>query len=185
MTITKTIRKRRRENKTDYKLRMGLLKSEKPRIVIRKTNKYLIVQIVESYEAQDKVIMGVTSKDLLKSGWDKKFSGSLKSIPAAYFTGLLLAKKVGKGEFIVDVGMIRTVHGSRIFAVVKGLIDGGLKINANKSAFPSDERLKGQHLKPEVKKMIEGMKISAVVVETSKKEDKKEDKKVKEAKIKK
>lgn len=158
MVIKRTVRKRRRENKTDYKLRTNLLKSGVPRVVIRKTNKYFIAQIVESNEAQDKVIMGVTSKDLIEKGWNEKFGGSLKSIPAGYLTGLLLAKKVKKGSFIVDLGMARTIGGSRIFAVVKGLIDGGLNINADKKAFPSEERLKGEHLKPEVKKMIGDVK---------------------------
>ncbi len=156
MTSTRTVRKRRRENKTDYKLRSNLLKSGMHRIVIRKTNRYFIAQIVESNEAQDKVITGVTSKDLIEKGWNEKFQGSLKSIPAAYLTGLLLAKTVknSKDKFIVDLGMARTVSGSRIFAVVKGLIDGGLKIDANKKVFPVDARLKGEHLKADVKKMI-------------------------------
>ena len=139
----RTLKRRRKENKTDYKLRTGLLKSGIPRIVVRRTNKYFIVQAVESHEAQDKVIATITSKDLLKNGWDAKKAGSLKSIPAGYLTGMLLAKKLGKGKFIVDLGMARTESGSRVFAVVKGLIDGGLDISANEAVFPSEERLNG------------------------------------------
>jgi large subunit ribosomal protein L18 len=154
----RTIKKRRLENKTDYKLRMNLLKSGTPRIVVRKTNKYFIVQAVESNEAQDKVMMGVTSKDLIEKGWSAKNAGSLKSIPAGYLTGLLLAKKLKKGKYIMDLGMARTISGSRIFAVVKGLIDGGLDISANEKAFPSEERLNGEHLKDDVSKMIKGVK---------------------------
>lgn len=154
MASLRTIRKRRRENKTDYKLRTGLLKSGVPRIVIRKTNRYFIAQVIESNEAQDKVVTGVTSKDLVGMGWNEKFQGSLKSIPAGYLTGLLLAKKVKSGQFIIDLGMARTVSGSRVFSVVKGLIDGGLKIDANKKAFPSDERIAGEHLKTDIKKII-------------------------------
>ena len=153
------MKKRRREHKTDYLLRLNLLKSEKPRIVIRATNKYFIVQAVESKESQDKILMGVTSKDLIKNGWDKKFSGSLKSIPAGYLTGMLLAKKLKKGEFIVDLGMARTISGSRISAVLKGLIDGGLKISADEKFFPGQERLEGQHLKEEIKNMIKKINI--------------------------
>jgi large subunit ribosomal protein L18 len=156
--VRRTIKRRRRENKTDYKLRLSLLKSENPRIVIRKTNKYFIVQVVESNEAQDKVVMGVTSKDLIEKGWNEKMAGSLKSIPAGYLTGLLLAKKIKKGKFIIDLGLARTIRGSRIFSVVQGLIDGGLEINANKEAFPSKERINGEHLKNEVKKMISEVK---------------------------
>ncbi len=150
----RTLKRRRRENKTDYKLRKNLLKSGLPRIVVRQTNKYYIVQVVESNEAQDRVLSMVTSKDLLNNGWNKKFEGSLKSIPAGYLTGKLLAKKIGKGNYIIDIGMTRPLKGSRIFAVVKGLIDGGLEISANEKVFPSEERLLGEHLNPELKEII-------------------------------
>ncbi|MFA5061465.1 MAG: 50S ribosomal protein L18 [Candidatus Pacearchaeota archaeon] len=150
----RTIKKRRKEFRTDYVLRKKLLESNTPRIVIRKTNKYFIIQVVESSEAQDRVIMTTISKELLKNGWDEKYRGSLKSISAGYLTGLLVAKKLKKGKFIVDLGIARKIHGSRIYAVVKGLIDGGVDIVANEKIFPSDERLKGEHLKSEVKEMI-------------------------------
>jgi large subunit ribosomal protein L18 len=155
----RTLKRRRKENKTDYKLRKNLLVSGIPRIVVRRTNKYFIAQAVESKEAQDKVLGGVTSRDLLKNGWDKKMAGSLKSIPAGYLTGLLLAKKLGgKGKYIMDLGMARTLIGSRVFSVVKGLIDGGLDIPVNKKIFPSEERLNGEHLKDELKIVITKVK---------------------------
>jgi len=150
----KTIKRRRLERKTDYNLRLGLLKSKFPRIVVRRTNKYFIVQIVESYQAQDKVVFGTTSQELLEHGWDKKFTGSLKSIPAGYLTGYLTAKKVKSGEFVIDLGMARSHKAGKLFAVIAGLIDGGLNIHANKEVFPSEERLMGKDLKPEVKTMI-------------------------------
>ena len=53
--------------------------------------------------------------------------------------------------------MQRTIAGARIFSVVKGLIDGGLKISANEKIFPSRERTEGEHLKPELKEMISAM----------------------------
>jgi len=152
------MKRRRRENRTDYKARRILLESGTPRIVVRRTNKYYILQAVESVEAQDKVIATVTSKDLLKNGWDAKMSGSLKSISAGYLTGILMAKKLGKGKYIVDLGMARTFTGSRVFAVVKGLIDGGLDVPANEKVFPSEDRLNGEHLKPEVKAMVAKVK---------------------------
>lgn len=154
----RTLKRRRRENKTDYKSRRILLTSGLPRIVVRRTNKYFILQAVESYEAQDKVIATITSKDLLKNGWDIKMEGSLKSIPAGYLTGLLFAKKLGNGKYIVDLGMTRTLKGSRIFSVVKGLVDGGLDINVNEIVFPSEERLNGEHLKDGLKDMIAKVK---------------------------
>ena len=135
----RTEKRRRRENKTDYKLRKNLLVSGKPRIVVRRTNKYFILQLVESIEAQDKIVSTMTSKELTKLGWTA--GGSLKSIPAGYLTGIAFAKKIGDGDYVVDLGMVRTLAGTRIFSVVKGLIDGGLKLNANESVFPSAERV--------------------------------------------
>ncbi len=154
----RTIKRRRRENKTDYKARRILLTSGLPRIVVRRTNKYYILQAVESDEAQDKVLATITSKDLLKNGWDAKAGGSLKSVPAGYLTGLLMAKKLGKGKYIMDLGMARTFKGGRVFSVIKGLVDGGLDIPANEKVFPTEERLNGEHLKDDVKAMIAKVK---------------------------
>jgi len=154
----RTMKRRRRENKTDYKSRLNLLKSGIPRIVVRRTNKYFILQAVESVEAQDKILATITSKDLLKNGWDSKNGGSLKSISAGYLTGILMAKKLGKGKYIVDLGMARTSSASRVFAVIKGLIEGGLDIPANEEAFPTEERLNGAHLKEGLADMIAKVK---------------------------
>jgi large subunit ribosomal protein L18 len=156
----RTQKRRRREGKTDYKARRILLVSGLPRIVVRRTNKYFILQAVESHEAQDKVLATVTSRDLLKNGWDKKKAGSLKSIPAGYLTGILMAKKLGKGKYIVDLGMARTEKGGRVFAVVAGLVEGGLDIPANDKVFPGEDRLMGEHagLKDMVIKIKGGLK---------------------------
>ena len=148
--MKKTLRKRRREHKTDYLVRLKLLKSEKPRLVFRKTNKYFIIQYVESDEAKDKIIFGTTSKILLKNGWPKEFEGSLKSIPAAYLIGYFVGKKIQKDKLktpVVDLGMIRTLHKSKPFAFIKGLIDSGLEISCKEEAFPEEERIQGKNLK--------------------------------------
>ncbi len=170
MAGLRTMKRRRREGRTDYKLRLGLLKSGLPRIVVRRTNKYFVVQAVESVEAQDKIVMTISSKELLKNGWDEKKSGSLKSIPAGYLTGLLFAKRIkiqsaGRrsqvaGRYIIDLGIARTEKGCRAFAVVKGLIDGGLDIVADEKVFPSEDRLMGGHvgLNDMVIKIKEGLK---------------------------
>lgn len=154
----RTLKRRRRESKTDYKSRKILLESGIPRIAVRITNKYFILQAIESHEAQDKVLVTITSKDLIKNGWDAKKAGSLKSIPAGYLTGILMAKKLGKGKFIVDLGMTRTEYGGRVFSVIKGLIDGGLDIPADEKVFPSEERLYGEHINEEMKNMIAKIK---------------------------
>jgi len=141
--MTKTIRRRRREAKTDYKARFHMLKSEKPRLVVRKTNRYVIVQIVESDVAQDKVVAKVSSKDLLNNGWPKEKEGSLKSLPACYLTGFMLVKnlKIKVAEAILDIGLQRNIKGSRLYAVLKGAVDAGLNIPHNPEALPPIEKI--------------------------------------------
>ncbi|MCK4553110.1 50S ribosomal protein L18 [Candidatus Pacearchaeota archaeon] len=141
----KTVKKRRRQNKTDYLGRLKLLKSGKPRVVFRKTNKYIIAQYVTSEQAQDKVVLGVTSKDLTKQGWKKEF-GSLKSIPAGYLTGYLIGKQIIKKNLetpIADFGMHRVLHKTKTYAFLKGLIDSGIKITCEKG-FPDNEKIKAK-----------------------------------------
>lgn len=146
----KVQKRRRREGKTDYLNRLKLLKSGKPRIVFRKTNKYVLAQYITSKQAQDKIELGKTSKELIKYGWPKDEEGSLKSIPAAYLTGFLIGKKIIKNKLetpIIDLGMIRAIHKSKVYGFLKGLIDSGIKINHKKEIFPSEERIKGKHMK--------------------------------------
>ena len=114
-------------------------------MVFRKTNKYVIVQYVTSKQAQDKVVFGVTSKDLIKHGWEKD-SGSLKAIPAVYLTGYLIGKQIIKKKLetpIVDFGMIRVLHKTKTYAFLKGLIDSGVEIKCEKG-FPDEEKIKGK-----------------------------------------
>ena len=155
-------RRRRLEKKTDYKSRFSLLKSGKNRLIVRKTNRYLITQLIETNIAQDKVIIGVTSKDLLELGWPKQKEGSLKSIMASYLTGILigkLAKEKRIESAIFDIGMNRNVSKSRVFALLKGAIDSGMKIPYNPDSLPTEEDLlKNQNLKGlfKLKEKIQG-----------------------------
>ncbi|MEK6850042.1 MAG: 50S ribosomal protein L18 [Nanoarchaeota archaeon] len=134
-----TVRQRRLEAKTDYKARLAMLKSGKPRLVIRKTNSYMIVQIVETKVAQDSILFGVTSKDLLANGWSNDKKGSLKSLPACYLTGLLIGKKAKEKikSAILDIGMNRNIQKSRIYAVLKGTVDSGLNIPHDEKTLPT------------------------------------------------
>jgi large subunit ribosomal protein L18 len=51
--------KRRRENKTNYYKRFAMLKSGKPRLVIRASNKNLYLQLIEFDKKGDRVIGGL------------------------------------------------------------------------------------------------------------------------------
>lgn len=164
--MKKVIFRRKRERKTDYKNRIGLLKSEKPRVAVRKTNRYVVVQLIESVEAKDRALVGLSSKELLNQGLDKKFENSLKSLPAAYLTGYLAGKKIlekikNKGV-IFDIGLQRNITGSRLYAVLKGLVDAGVKINYDKKVFPDEERLSGKCLKADAQKAFNNLKSKII-----------------------
>ncbi len=157
----KVMKRRRMENKTDYSKRLNLLKGGIPRIVFRKTNKYIISQYVESSEAQDRIEIEVNSKKLLTKGWPEKFKGSLKSIPASYLTGYSMGleiKKKKKKEPIVDLGMIRVLHKSKVYGFLKGLKDSGINIKCDEEFFPEDDKIVGKNLKEDFSKQFKEIK---------------------------
>lgn len=149
----KTLKRRRNEGKTDYGKRLKLLKSHAPRIIFRKTDKYILVQYVESREAQDKVIIGLSSKNLIKHGWPENAQGSLKSLPASYLIGFLMGRKIIKEKLktpIIDFGMQRMIHKSRTYAFLNGLVDAGIKLKHKAETFPEKERIEGKHMKNKI-----------------------------------
>jgi large subunit ribosomal protein L18 len=135
--------KRIRERKTNYHKRASLLLSKKKFITIKVTNQNILTQVLEPSITGDKVITSVHSTNLQKLGW----KGSLNSLPACYLTGLLLGKKaVFKG---IDNAVLYTGKDSfteRISACLKGIIDGGMEIPSSEDAFPSTERISGEHI---------------------------------------
>ena len=97
------------------------------------------------------------SLDLKKFGWNT----SRANIPSAYLVGMLLAKKSKEKKAILDLGLQTPVKGSRIFAVVRGCIDGGMDIPHSDEILPGEDRIRGKHIgnyaasiekKPEYKK---------------------------------
>ena len=155
-------KRRRIEGKTDYANRVRMLKGETPRIVFRRTNRYVIAEYITSHEAQDKVEIGLTSKNLKKYGWPEEFDGSLKSVTATYLTGYLMGKEIAKKKLatpIVDVGMVRTLSKNKVFAFINGLVDSGLKIKCSKEKFPEAERIEGKSMKKDFSKTFKEIKL--------------------------
>lgn len=137
--------RRRRLGRTDYKKRLKLLLSQKPRLVVRKSLKYITVQIVEFDPKGDKTLASATSKELKKLGW--KFA--CDNLPAAYLTGLLVGKRsVEKkiAEAVLDSGLYASTKGSRIYALVKGAMDAGLNVPVSEEVLPSEEKISGRHI---------------------------------------
>ena len=161
--MIKISKRRRHEGKTNYTKRRRMLEGKKPRIVIRKTGRYIMIQYIESRIAQDFVKFSTDSKKLLDFGWPKQKEGSLKSLPAAYLTGMLFAKiaegkKLDGKEAIIDMGLVKSTKGSRIYSAAKGMIDAGFKTPCSEQVFPAENRIKNENSKEffdKVKQSIE------------------------------
>ena len=138
--------RRRREGKTNYYKRYELVISGKPRFVVRRTNNYVIVQVVEAAIEGDKTIAAAHSRELVKKyGW----LGGTKNTAAAYLTGLLAgyrALKAGVYEAVLDIGLATPTPGSRVFAALKGGVDAGLRIPHSEEILPPMERIRGEHI---------------------------------------
>ncbi|MAG38744.1 50S ribosomal protein L18 [Candidatus Woesearchaeota archaeon] len=157
MKKTRLSYSRKIKGKTNYKKRLELLKSRKNRLVIRRTNKYIIIQIV-SYESDgDKILASVNSKELKKLGW----KNSCKNISASYLTGLLLGKKAEDKklkEAILDLGLQTHIKGSSLYSALKGVVDSGFKVPVSKKVFPPTDRIEGKHISEKISKEFEGLK---------------------------
>ena len=145
--------RRRREAKTDYKARRILATSDRPRFVVRSSNKNISIQLVKSKIVGDVVLTQVGSSELDKYGW----LGGKKNTPAAYLLGMLAGRKalnVGIGEANLDLGLARPTPGSRVFAAVKGALDAGFKVPCDSDVLPEVGRIEGNSIS-EYAKMIE------------------------------
>jgi len=133
----------------------------KNRLVVRFTNKDIICQIVSAEVQGDKVLCAAYAHELKRYGMPV----GLTNYSAAYATGLLLARRVLKkfnladkylgnqtinGEdynvdanvdgphpfrAVVDVGLVRTTTGNKVFAAVKGACDGGIDVPHSEKRF--------------------------------------------------
>lgn len=173
--------------------------TKKYRLIVRFTNTKCICQVAYATIRGDMIVAAATSGDLGKYG----ISVGLKNYAAAYCTGLLVARRVlkvfnldetfaGKEELngedyhvedeegdrrpfkcILDVGPRRTTVGARMWAALKGAVDGGLHIPHTTKKFPGykaaeekgqepeydaeahKERLFGSHVKDYMEQMAE------------------------------
>ena len=148
------ILRRIRSEKTNYKKRKFMLMSKRDFISVSITNENTQVQILKPEITGDRVIASAHSRFLLKDGW----KGSRKNIPAAYLTGYFAGKKAlskGVDNAIIYSGTRK--YTQRMAAVVKGVVDAGLKVPSNEDTFPPEERINGDHLK--VKNDIVNVKL--------------------------
>ena len=142
---------RRRQGITNYRKRLALLKSGIPRAVVRLTNSCINIQIIEFDTQGDKIVAHASSKELVDMGW----KNSKKNVPASYLSGRLAAKrtlKAGISSAVLDIGRVTPTSGGRVFAALKGLVDGGVKIPHSEKLYPHEERISGSHISDKVVK---------------------------------
>ncbi len=137
--------RRRREARTDYHQRLRLLKSGKPRLVARTSNKHVRAQLVVTGPQGDRTVASAHSGDLREHGWEAPTG----NMPAAYLTGLLAglrALEAGLDEAVLDIGLNSPTPGSKVFAVQEGAIDAGLEIPHNDDVLADWSRTRGEHI---------------------------------------
>lgn len=137
--------RRRREVRTDYHQRLRLLKSGKPRLVARKSNKHVRAQVETTGPRGDQTVASAWSGDLEDYGWEAP-TGNL---PAAYLTGVLAGARALAADCtsaVLDIGLNTATPGSKVFALQEGAIDAGLSIPHNESVFPDWARTRGEHV---------------------------------------
>ncbi|KAK4538647.1 hypothetical protein CDCA_CDCA19G4672 [Cyanidium caldarium] len=142
--------------------------SPKYRLVVRITNTDIVCQIVHARIEGDHVLTAAYAHELPRYG----IPVGLTNYAAAYATGLLVARRVltklgladayvGKEEAdgemyrvepqedrrpfraLLDVGLVRTTTGHRVFGAMKGAVDGGLDVPHNEKRFPKYNKENG------------------------------------------
>jgi len=139
-------------------------KTPKYRLVVRRTNQDVICQIFSSDLNHDVCLASAYSHELRRYG----IQHGLTNWAAFYCVGLLLARRVNKkfnleyegnkeitGEdyhvepeenmnapfkALLDVGLVRTTTGARVFGALKGACDGGIDVPHNDRRFPGSKR---------------------------------------------
>jgi len=146
--------RRRREGKTDYQARKAMVISRRARLVARPSIKNVTAQIIIAKPQGDQVLAAANSRELVKKyGW-KAATGN---IPAAYLTGLLCglkAKAAGIDSAILDIGMAIPTKGSKVFAVLHGVLDAGVEVPHGEEKIVPD-RAKGDHIARYAKSLSE------------------------------
>src|SRR5674536_406836 len=137
--------RRRREGKTNYRKRLGLLLSRKYRVVVRKSSCNLIMQLVEHSTVGDKTLASASALDLKKIG----YKGATGNTPAAYLTGILFAGRAlaaGYSNGVLDLGLNAHSRGSRIYAAVLGAVEARMDSPFGQEPLPTPERARGEHI---------------------------------------
>ena len=143
MLVHVSLLRRRREGVTDYRARKRAIMSQRPLLVVRVSNKNVSCQFIKPTVKGDVVLSASHSRELAKLGW----RGSSKSTPACYLLGLSAGKKAlgaGVKEAVAYNGLVPFIRGSRVAALLKGVLDAGVAVPVGEEAFPDEGRISGK-----------------------------------------
>lgn len=158
----------------------------KYRMVVRISNKNVTCQIVYARIEGDVVLSSAYSHELPRFG----IKSGLTNYSATYATGLLLARRTlkklnldktyagvkdvtgeeynvenvdgqpGAFQCHLDVGLARTSTGAKVFAALKGAVDGGLHIPHGVKRFPGYDAEKGEYKADVHRQHIMGLHVA-------------------------
>jgi len=138
--------------------------SKKYRLCVRRTNSRIIVQIIYATIQGDRVLCQADSNELKSYGLEAGLTNYAASYTTGLLLARRLLKQLGMdnlykgveaadGEFfdvyekgvnedrrpfraLLDVGLVRTTTGNRVFGALKGAVDGGLHVPHSTKRFP-------------------------------------------------
>jgi len=160
--------------------------SPKYRLVVRFSNRDVSAQVIYSRINGDYVLTAAYAHELPRYG----IKAGLTNYASSYAVGLLLARRLlqklnlasqykgvadvtgdiynveelpdGPRPFyaLLDVGLVRTTTGHRVFGVMKGAVDGGLHIPHTEKRFPGYSKEDKKFDPAELKKRIFGIHVA-------------------------
>lgn len=137
--------------------------SKKYRFVVRRTNRRIICQIIFATIQGDRVLAQADSMELKKFGVSTGLTNYAAAYATGLLTARRLLTELGMADLykgietvdgaffdvyekgvqerrpfkaLLDVGLVRTTTGNRVFGAMKGAVDGGLFIPHNTKRFP-------------------------------------------------
>lgn len=138
--------RRRREGKTDYRKRKGVILGRTPFVSVHVSGKYIYSQVLKPSPKGDTTVASASSRDLVKRfGW----RGSPKNLPGAYLTGYYLGHQAAAKDLkgaVVYSGVGRFIHGSRVASLISGARDAGLNVKVDEESLPDGDRVSGKHI---------------------------------------
>lgn len=146
--------RRRREGKTDYRKRRGMIVGKQAFLSVRISGRYIYAQLLRSSPTGDITLCAASSRNLSKFGW----KGSSKNLPGAFLTGYHLGRLAQDShvkDAILYSGVGRFVHGSRVASLIEGANQAGLNISINEESYPEKDRINGKHIAEYARKLEE------------------------------